>query len=659
MTLLFPLTALLYELYPDAQGKPDALVAAMKAFYTVDGIAPNVQLKEGVIEVDVDTERIASRRKEYQQAVASCEAGKFETAREQLQSLVAMEPNNSEYHRLLGQVCTELDEPDPAIDHLIDALRWDPKNVHALLMMGNLQAKHRKEIDTAMRYYEAALEAEPDDNLAANNIAAQFLNLGKWTEAKTWFEKTLAIAPNYPNARHGLALALEKRGELPAAFTEATEALRYNAKRDELYRQSLAMAQRLATELVAQGLGKNTVQAMCAHLHKEGGTPVRSIADQSIGTAAKLELAENYARDEHVVRYKPEQPGVEHLELHELYHLRYIIEARAAGLNELFTAGASHRDAFMAARAKDHRRLAKLGINPENADRFLRSLFDGMNLQVFNAPVDLFIEFDMHAEHAEMRPYQFLSLARLVEEGIQATTDTRIVELAPADILSKSKVYSMTLAMLFHELYGVDRLAAFKATGLEKQQAERLYAEFKEYREDREPAEEYELVRHWAEDLKLTPFFALVNEEEYRAVQATTSLADQLGRIEDDPLDLKNTDPERDRDMRTFQEGQAASGTNTAVVMYMVDALTHFKGQPINTIKEAATEIAMLGTQGIHPDKQGYKLHTVPGKTLSGYHLLAYYYVSFKLAMPEVLGDLQLPFDEEYGLAEQLFTAKP
>lgn len=81
-----------------------------------------------------------------------------------------------------------------------------------------------------------------------------------------------------------------------------------------------------------------------------------------------------------------------------------------------------------------------------------------MNLQVFNAPVDLFIEFDMHGEHAEMRPYQFLSLARLVEEGIQATTDTRIVELAPADILSKSKVYSMTLAMLYHELYGVDKL---------------------------------------------------------------------------------------------------------------------------------------------------------------------------------------------------------
>jgi len=49
----------------------------------------------------------------------------------------------------------------------------------------------------------------------------------------------------------------------------------------------------------------------------------------------------------------------------------------------------------------------------------------------------------------------------------------------------------------------------------------------------------------------------------------------------------------------------------------------------------------------------------VPGKTFSGYHLLAYYYVSWKLAMPEMLADLQLPFDQEYAMAEQLYTAKP
>ena len=41
----------------------------------------------------------------------------------------------------------------------------------------------------------------------------------------------------------------------------------------------------------------------------------------------------------------------------------------------------------------------------------------------------------------------------------------------------------------------------------------------------------------------------------------------------------------------------------------------------------------------------------MPGKTFSGYHLLAYYYVSWKLAIPEMLAQLQLPYDAEYEVA--------
>jgi hypothetical protein len=38
-------------------------------------------------------------------------------------------------------------------------------------------------------------------------------------------------------------------------------------------------------------------------------------------------------------------------------------------------------------------------------------------------------------------------------------------------------------------------------------------------------------------------------------------------------------------------------------------------------------------------------------KGLNGYHIVAYYYISWALAMPEMLSQLQLPFDEEYKLA--------
>ena len=70
-------------------------------------------------------------------------------------------------------------------------------------------------------------------------------------------------------------------------------------------------------------------------------------------------------------------------------------------------------------------------------------------------------------------------------------------------------------------------------------------------------------------------------------------------------------------------------------------------------------EAISLGTQGIHPEKQGYKLASVSGTTFSGFHLLAYYYVSFKLVLPELLPELHLPYDAEYAMAEQLYTATP
>ena len=658
MDIYHPIDDLLFGLFPDAKGDRTLLMDLMRKFYTHGNIEPKVSVENDLVRVTIDTEQIEKRQAAFAKAVAKCEAGQFEQAREQLEDLVAKEPNNSEYHRLLGQVCSELGDQEAAIDHLIDALRWEPKNTHALTMMGNLQAKHRKDVDTAMRYYEAALAANPKDHLAANNIAAQFLNLEKWDLAETWFDKAMAIEPDYPNTHHGLAVVSERKGDLDSALFEATEAMRLNPKRDQLYQQSHGLARHVANELVDRNLGAAVVQQLCEEQHKASGKPVRSVADEKIPTAARLEVAETYDRPEHIVRYKPGYPCVEHLEVHELYHLRYITEARGAGLNELFTAGPSNKEAFMKARTKDRARMLKQGISEEAVERFLIGLFDGVNRQVFNAPIDLLIEYDMHREFPEMRPYQFLSLERLIDEGVQSTTAKLITEIAPEEIVSKSKVYNLTLAMLYHELYGVDRLPEFKAAGLEKQQATKFYEEFKEYREDREPAEEYELVRHWAEDLKLTSYFALVKEEAHRA-KTGVLLEDQLDRIQADPLDQHSKDPERDREMKTFQEGQAAIGTNMAVVMFMVDALKFFNGKSKEEIKKAAVEIAMLGTQGIVPDKQGYKLANVPGTTFSGYHLLAYYYVSFKCAMPEMVEQLHLPYEKEYGMAMQLNTATP
>lgn len=55
---------------------------------------------------------------------------------------------------------------------------------------------------------------------------------------------------------------------------------------------------------------------------------------------------------------------------------------------------------------------------------------------------------------------------------------------------------------------------------------------------------------------------------------------------------------------------------------------------------------------GYSPEKSDYR---IKGKTFSGYHILAYYYVSWALSLPDMLEELQLPYSREYELALRMY----
>jgi len=127
-----------------------------------------------------------------------------------------------------------------------------------------------------------------------------------------------------------------------------------------------------------------------------------------------------------------------------------------------------------------------------------------------------------------------------------------------------------------------------------------------------------------------------------------------LSSIENDPFDIQHEDPHKKREMEKFLKSQEAMGINMAVTMFMVDALRYFEGMNKEKIKKIALEIAMQGTQGFNPEKKGYTIGSIPGKSFSGYHILAYYYVSWALVIPEMLKELNLPYDDEYKMALKL-----
>ena len=285
--------------------------------------------------------------------------------------------------------------------------------------------------------------------------------------------------------------------------------------------------------------------------------------------------------------------------------------------------------------------LTNRGIQREAIDNYTQALFGGINHRIYNTPIDLFIEAVIYSDYPALRPYQFLSLYSLIQEGIRAVTDTKTLEVAPTDLISKSKIYNLVTALHYKDLFGFDLTAQFKPTTAELEQAKVFYSEYLKYKEDRKPAEEYELVLHWAQDLELDKYFQLVSEVKHQADK------------DNQPL---GNDPYQEREMFQFQRSQEVIGTNMAVVTYMVDALQYFEKMSEDNIKKIAVEIALLGAKGFHPDKKDYTLASIPNIQFSGYKILAYYYISWKLALPEMLSELQLPYNDEYKVAYAMYA---
>lgn len=349
-------------------------------------------------------------------------------------------------------------------------------------------------------------------------------------------------------------------------------------------------------------------------------------------------------------------PAFEHLIMHELVHLDFIIQARKENINQLFTSNEKNKELFVNGLEAFVKILHKLGLTEDKISNYCNDLFNGLNSQIFNAPIDLFIEDYLYNEFAELRPLQFISLFTMIKDGVYATTNKKVVEFSPKHILSKTKIYNLIGAFHFKDLFGIDFIKDFQPTTIEQKEAQRMYDEFLEYKLDRKAGEEYELVQNWANDLKLQDNFELVDEETYR--KRTASAGDILKSIEEDPYDLNSNRAYKDRQMDKFQKSASEIGLNMAVVMFMVDALKYLQDMPNDKIKRIAFEIASVGTQGIFPEKNGYKLSTIPNTDFTGYHLLAYYYVTWALAMPEVLSELQLPYDNEYKMATSMHKQK-
>ena len=629
----------------------EELKAKAEEFLRSKGVDAHVELDgtDGIsFETGVDPEDF---ERVSEKAQSLCRAHQFGKAKQVLDAALALHPLHSETYRLYAQVLMEQGRPDDAVASCIDALRLDPKNEWALLLMGNLYARDKKEPETGATFFRKALAVNPGNVFASINLGAILMGAGKADEAEPLFRKAVELDPGNLNALCGLCTVLNARGAWRDTFDLLSDALPKWEDRPEdtnapvLRARAADLMTAAARELCKGPEFEEAVRAMQREVEEKGGVPVRIERNPAESYPSRLELARNYKRDYHRIVYNEETVPWGAV-AHQLECLSLWIDGDKAYKNEAVLDDGrgwqTFKDTFV-----PHLQRTKPDIPFSKVVDLARTLHRNVVSQVMNTPLDLVVNEHLFRERPALRSQQFLTMTAMVGQASQAVKFAATDPAFPGKVVSISRTLDLVAALQLRHLFGQDLAALFDATAEERRQADELYTRFLTIDTNYQPGDQFQLVRAYADALGAKAWFSVGPEKEY-VLEPT---AEEVSEEED-----------RRRKQEKFKKAHA-EGSDPAVTammsMYMAGALEAYDSMPFDKVREIAQQFAMLGMNGIDPNKRsGYAVPGLPGKDMSGYEALAFYYVSFARAFPEVLPQLGLPFAGAYENAKKIHEAR-
>jgi arylsulfatase A-like enzyme/tetratricopeptide (TPR) repeat protein len=119
---------------------------------------------------------------------------------------------------------------DDGIRKVRQALAADPEIVEAYLMLGNMNAKAKREKES-LAAYQRALALDPDNQSAAFSLALAYKTAGRTEAAETGFERVLTLNPRDSKARYQLADLWMQRGDFARAEVALQRAVADNVER--------------------------------------------------------------------------------------------------------------------------------------------------------------------------------------------------------------------------------------------------------------------------------------------------------------------------------------------------------------------------------------------------------------------------------------------
>lgn len=162
-----------------------------------------------------------------EKGLKALQSKKFQKALTYLERALELDPEDVETHYYLGVTYTNLEEWEPAIEHLLKVLRSPltfVHNRHVLLLLGYIYIR-KEDFLTALGYLERVLEKEPENSQALGQAAYCHYCMGDLKKAAELYRKLCQVEPEDYNAHNGLAYVLaELEEDLDTALEEAQKA---------------------------------------------------------------------------------------------------------------------------------------------------------------------------------------------------------------------------------------------------------------------------------------------------------------------------------------------------------------------------------------------------------------------------------------------------
>jgi len=132
---------------------------------------------------------------------------------------------SADIHNSLGNALLLARQPDEAITQFKKALEIDPANFGACNNIGTVYVQE-DQVNDAIIQFERALELNPRYADARNNLGNLLLKNGQIDDAIDQFKKAVEINPTYTDALSNLGWALLKKGQVDAAIEQLQAALK-------------------------------------------------------------------------------------------------------------------------------------------------------------------------------------------------------------------------------------------------------------------------------------------------------------------------------------------------------------------------------------------------------------------------------------------------